>query len=226
MPNSRTLLAKIWRTVEPEFSDALKDHVEKDGDDYTRQDAEPQGIPLRRLVADWAPLSPPNDVVWEPQKQPSETEDTETSHPTFEWVSELQRRVGIVVHRMLQKMRAPDCLNFSEETLRIALRCEGLEGEKLDQAVSRAVSALKNTIGDDRGRWILSQHEDDEREYALSASRRRQSSALSSWIGPLWIMTSVGSSTIRRELIPVGLRKAFSIMSICDIALSWKAMRA
>ena len=68
-----------------------------------------------------------------------------------------------------QKMRAPDCLNFSEETLRIALRCEGLEGEKLDQAVSRAVSALENTIGDDRGRWILSQHEDDEREYALSA---------------------------------------------------------
>ena len=168
-PDARTLLVKIWRTVEMEFSDTLKDRVEEDNEDYTRK-AEPQGVPLRRLVADWAPLSPPNDVVWEPRKQPSETEDTETGHPTFEWVSELQRRVGIVVHRMLQQMRAPDRLNFSEETLRIALRCEGLDGEKLDQAVSRAVSALKNTIGDDRGRWILSQHEGDEREYALSAN--------------------------------------------------------
>ena len=167
-PNSRTLLAKIWRTVEPEFSNALKDRVKEDNEDNTFK-TEPQGVPLRRLVADWAPLSPPSDIVWEPRKQPSETEDTETSHPTFEWVSELQRRVGIVVHRMLQQMRAPDRLNFSEETLRTALRCEGLDGEKLDQTVSRAASALKNTIGDDRGRWILSQHEGDEREYALSA---------------------------------------------------------
>jgi ATP-dependent exoDNAse (exonuclease V) beta subunit len=31
------------------------------------------------------------------------------------------------------------------------------------------VTALQNTTADDRGRWILSQHEHDEREYALSA---------------------------------------------------------
>ena len=166
-PNSSSLLAKIWGTVEPEFEKALKHRVEKDGDDAVKE--EPQGIPLRRLVADWAPPPLPEDVVWKPRRQPSETEATETRQPTFEWVSELQRRVGIVVHRMLQQMRAPDRLHFSEETLRMALRSEGLEGEQLNQAVSRAVSALQNTIADDRGRWILSQHEDDEREYALSA---------------------------------------------------------
>ena len=170
-PNSSSLLAKIWGTVEPEFKEEfkkLKHHAEKDGDD-DKGEEEPQGIPLRRLVADWAPPPLPKDVVWKPRRQPSDTEDTETRQPTFEWVSELQRRVGIVVHRMLHQMRAPDRLHFSEETLRMALRSEGLEGEQLNQAVSRAVSALQNTIADDRGRWILSQHEDDEREYALSA---------------------------------------------------------
>ena len=98
----------------------------------------------------------------------SETGSTDGHHPTFEWASELQRRVGIVVHRMLQRMRVPDSLDFSEETLRTALRREGLDGEKLDEAVSRAMSAIANTLRDERGRWILSQHENDERELALS----------------------------------------------------------
>jgi ATP-dependent exoDNAse (exonuclease V) beta subunit len=168
-PHPRSLLAKIWGTLEPEFTDALAvQGIPEDVDEYTGT-FERVGVRLRRLVADWAPVPPPDDVVWEPQKQPSDREEGETGHPTFEWVSQLQRRVGIVVHRMLQEMRAPDRLDFSENTIRIALRSEGLDGEKLDEAVSRAVAALRNTIGDDRGRWILSPHEHDEREYALSA---------------------------------------------------------
>ncbi|MCY3777541.1 MAG: DNA helicase UvrD, partial [Candidatus Aminicenantes bacterium] len=59
--------------------------------------------------------------------------------------------------------------HFGQDTLRVALRQEGLDGRKLDEALSRAVSALKNVVGDDRGRWILSRHQDDQREYALSA---------------------------------------------------------
>ena len=84
-------------------------------------------------------------------------------------MSDLQRRVGTVVHRMLQQLCAPDRLNFNPDTLRVALQREGLDGAKLDQALSRAHSALKNTVGDDRGRWILSRHRKDQREYALSA---------------------------------------------------------
>ena len=53
-------------------------------------------------------------------------------------------------------------------TLRAALRQEGLDGRKLDEALSRAVSALTNTVRDERGRWILSLHQEDQREYALS----------------------------------------------------------
>ena len=168
-PDSRSFLTKIWATVEPEFRDALKDQgIPEEIEDHTGT-IEPKGVPLRRLATDWVPVPPPDDVVWKPKKQSSETEDSATRHPTFEWVSELQRRVGVVVHRMLQEMRVPDRLDFSEDILRVALQSEGLDGEKLDEAVSRAVLALRNTIRDDRGRWILSQHENDERESALSA---------------------------------------------------------
>lgn len=168
-PDSRSLLAKVWTTVEPEFSASLKDRVTEEVDPDVSVVPEPSGLPLRRLAADWTPPPPPEDAVWKPRRQPAGTEDAGPRQPTFEWASELQRRVGTVVHRMLQQLWAPDRLDFSQDTLRLALRQEGLDGGKLDQALSRAVSALDNTIGDDRGLWILSRHQEDQREYALSA---------------------------------------------------------
>ena len=167
-PDSRSLLAKIWTTVEPEFSESLEDRVVEEEDTAETVTPEPPGIPLRRLAAGWRPLPPPEDVVWEPRQQLPETEDPGPRQPTFEWAGELQRRVGTVVHRMLQQLRAPDRLDFSRDTLLAALRQEGLDGQKLDEALSRAVAALANTVRDERGRWILSLHQDDQREYVLS----------------------------------------------------------
>ena len=128
-----------------------------------------EGVSLRRLALDWKPPPPPEDIAWQALDQVSEESENAARHPTFVWASELQRRVGIVVHRMLQHLRAPLSLDFSEAALRAALRSEGLDGGKLDEAVSRAVSALQNAVSDDRGRWILSGHEDDRREYALAS---------------------------------------------------------
>ena len=167
-PSSRTLLARIWHAVEPEFMQALKDREikapERDG-----AAAKPRGVPLRRLVAGWTPGPPPEDIDFKPLYDRWDPDD-ESGPPTFEWVTELQRRVGIVVHQVLQRMYAPDLLSFSEDRLRSALRQEGLAGEKLDEAVSRALSALGNTVADERGRWILSRHPHDERELALTTA--------------------------------------------------------
>ena len=166
-PSSRTLLARIWHAVEPEFMEALKDYEKKNPEGDTAA-AKSWGVPLRRLVAGWTPGPLPEDIDFKPLYDPSDPDGEEPGHPTFEWVTELQRRVGIVVHRMLQRMYAPDLLDFSEERLRSALRQEGLAGNKLDEAVSRALSALGNIVADERGRWILSRHAHDERELALT----------------------------------------------------------
>jgi len=166
-PGSRTLLARIWHAVEPEFQEALKDYERKSPEGETAA-VKLRGVPLRRLVAGWTPGPLPEDIDFKPLYDPSDPDGQESGHPTFEWVTELQRRVGVVVHQMLQRMYAPDLLDFGEDRLRTALRQEGLAGEKLDEAVSRALSALGNIVADERGRWILSRHPRDERELALT----------------------------------------------------------
>lgn len=180
-PSPRSLLSRIWKSVRPLFEAALKprksEAVTEDQVDEIEVDepGEPcesklQGVPLKRLVSDWTLVPMPEDIAVAPQQPPIEPNGADKTYPAFEWASELQRRVGLVVHRMLQRMQAPDHLDFSAVILRTALRREGLDGDKLDEAVSRAVSALENTIRDDRGRWILSLHEDDKREFAMSTA--------------------------------------------------------
>lgn len=165
-PGSRTLLSKIWRTVEPDFMDAMKDRVVREPEEAAVEMH--RGVPLRRLAADWTPGPLPENVDLELRFDPADPADVESGHPTFEWVTELQRRVGVVVHQSLQRMYAPDLLNYSEDKLRVALEQEGLAGEKLDEAVSRALHAIENTVADERGRWILSRHRHDERELELT----------------------------------------------------------
>ena len=168
-PESRTLLSKIWDTVEPEFGQAWVDPAApQDAADTGRPDPTP-GVAVRRLARDWEPPTPPREIRWAPGVATADSDEAAAPRPIFEWATELQRRVGNVVHRALQEIQVPNREGISEDVLRLALRSEGLDGSKLDEAVSRAVAALTNVVRDDRGRWILSVHEDGEREYALSA---------------------------------------------------------
>ncbi len=170
-PDPRAVLSKIWGAVEADFVEAFRG---VDGEDARfPKDAELAGIPLRRLSLDWTAPAPPEDIAWN-AATPTDLEEVGVHRPVFEWASELQRRVGIVVHRMLQEVQAREELAVREDTLRVALRSEGLDDEKLDEALTRATVALENTVADERGRWILSGHEDDQREYTLSTVVERK----------------------------------------------------
>ena len=170
-PDPRAVLSKIWGAVEADFVEAFRG---VDGEDARfPKHAELAGIPLRRLSLDWTAPAPPEDIAWN-AASPSDLEEIGVHRTVFEWASELQRRVGIVVHRMLQEVQAREELAVREDTLRVALRSEGLDGEKLDEALTRAGVALENVVADERGRWILSGHEDDQREYTLSTVVERK----------------------------------------------------
>ena len=165
------MLSKIWGAVEADFVESFRG---VDGEDARfPKDAELAGIPLRRLSLDWTAPAPLEDIAWN-AATPTDLEEVGVHRPVFEWASELQRRVGIVVHRMLQEVQAREELAVREDTLRVALRSEGLDGEKLDEALTRAGVALENAVADERGRWILSGHEDDQREYTLSTVVERK----------------------------------------------------
>ena len=166
-PESRSLLSKIWNAAEPDFAHAWENrHQEIKVEDVDSSDK--RGGELLRLSSDWIPAEIPEELIWKARRERIE-DGGEDREPVFEWVGDMQRRVGIVVHRMLQKMWFPDSVDFNENVLRNALYHEGLAGENLENALLDVTRALKNTLGDSRGRWILSRHESDEREFALTA---------------------------------------------------------
>ncbi len=172
-PGSRTFLAKIWPTVEGDYYGAFASGegiaaVQVASNGESASDA--AGIPLRRLVSGWQGVPLPPDIVWRPPAEESATGDETEGrlHITFEWASELQRRVGIVVHGMLQQMTAEDRLDWNPATVVTALSSQGLAGDKLREAVQRVEKALRATVTDPRGLWILGRHAEDQREYSLS----------------------------------------------------------
>ena len=166
-PPSRSLLSKIWNEVEPIFIEAWKDHP---ADSKASDQAEPEveGEPLYRLSSNWNPSPLPEDLIWKASRSRSE-DDMEERQPVYEWVGDLSRRVGIVVHRILQEMWYPEKVVINDQLIRGALSHEGVSGENLEKALLQVKVAIKNTLEDPRGRWVLSQHGEDQREYALTA---------------------------------------------------------
>lgn len=173
-PDSRTLLSKIWAAVGQGFERAAAagaSPVAPVVAPVTVGDAlpEPLGIPLRRLSTEWRSVSPPPDAEWRPQfpEFVSDSDALARTNISFEWASELQRRVGIVVHALLQRLD-PDRPEWNPGTVESALMAQGLTGEKLQEAMRRVEAALRATVADPRGQWILARHEEDRREYELS----------------------------------------------------------
>jgi ATP-dependent helicase/nuclease subunit A len=173
-PARGSLLSKVWHAVGSEFDDAFRMRPELGNEEIDKEGSGAKGIPLRRLSADWSAPPMMSDLGWSRHATggfvPADDEDAEDAlvHPTFDWASELQRRVGIVAHAMLQRMRLDGRLDPTMETIVSALVSEGLDGEKLREGARRVDAALKGTVSDNRGMWILSEHDDDRREFALT----------------------------------------------------------
>jgi hypothetical protein len=128
----------------------------------------PPGIPLRRLSASWQAVPTPPDIDWQPSASiANPDEDAGRDHVTFEWATDLQRHVGIVVHAMLQNAVEDDDFETRSSTIAVALSAQGLSGERLHEGIIRVEKALRATVTDPRGRWILRRHMEDQREYSL-----------------------------------------------------------
>ena len=168
LPAKTSLLSKIWLVVKSDF-DRTASESASDEREHLATSEVGQGVPLMRLNSDWAPVPLPLDAVWQAKPPVSDSEDPPEVLPKFDWVQDLQRRVGTVVHRALMQMRAPDNLEFDQSTLTNALKAEGIADNRLKEALSRANEALRNIKSDDCGCWILKQHESDEREYEVSS---------------------------------------------------------
>ena len=166
-PRAESLLRKLRDTAEPVFLAALPHGAEEEASDEPPKEV-PAGIPLTRVTSGWVPAEPPPDAEWTASSRAGAVDAEEPQDVTYEWAGDLQRRLGVVVHNVLQRLHVPEQEQFGEDTLRAALSHEGLHGDALDEAVSLARVALTNTLSDERGRWILSRHDSDKREFALA----------------------------------------------------------
>jgi ATP-dependent exoDNAse (exonuclease V) beta subunit len=166
-PRSRTLLARLWPALEEDFRGSLSAPTGGEADGI-RDAARP---PLRRLAPGWVPRRPPAapPLARLPLAQRS------LEPPEFSWVGETARHIGTVVHAALQALgAAPELpsgagVESQAALYREQLRRYGVPERDLDRAAARVVEALTRTVGDEKGRWILSrEHPEAASELALT----------------------------------------------------------
>jgi ATP-dependent exoDNAse (exonuclease V) beta subunit len=163
-PARDSLLAPLWTVVRPDFEAAL-------------------AAPPAASVADATPRGtgegPPIDARTWRRPQPAVLRADDPRVPTltwqapevvvgagplpeFSWAGETVRRVGTVVHRWLQRIAQGNAGGWSAERIDAAavaierdLASAGVPPTERAAATARAVTALKNTLDDARGRWLL-----------------------------------------------------------------------
>ncbi len=163
-PDRRSPLAMLWPALGGRFA--------------TLAAAQPQpGMPaarpppLLRLLPGWRPAEVPAAV---PVAQlPAAYLATEP--PEFSWVRETQRHIGTVVHgwlaRLAQEMRLPSAAAIDAERPRLLaqLRRLGVPEREQPRALDRVLAAVRGTLDDPRGRWILATgHREAHSEWELS----------------------------------------------------------
>jgi len=165
-PAAACLLEKLWPVVEDEFAhlgapsakpmDAAASYIFRD---------------LQRLVADWRPL-----IVDELAADATGTEEEGIDADIeFTWAGDTARHVGTLVHRQLERIATDGIENWpagrlasQQETLRRGLRNLGVQAGELEAALAKTLRALRQTLEDDTGRWILSRHVDARCEWPLT----------------------------------------------------------
>jgi len=157
-PDSSTLLSRLWPAMPGKLlADACSKLPE----------------PVAKLRAweqepDWFEVRTQRlRQVAEPDLPIIEVSTAASDEVEFEWASHWAKHVGTVVHRWLQAIAVDGVDRYSNDeidrqrpALRRLLRQLGTEQRMLQQAEDRVADALKKTLHDQKGRWILSdQHQ-------------------------------------------------------------------
>ena len=162
VPDARSLLRAIWATASASLQDAVR--LERARPDEVQRPASG----LQRVAPDWQVPAPPAAVAWTAPAPPG----GEHAGLSYRWVGEVQRHVGTVTHAALLRLAtvAPAgraAVADDAAAIRAALRAAGVPAPQHDAAVVKVQDALRRTLADERGRWILAAHEEAADEFEL-----------------------------------------------------------
>jgi ATP-dependent exoDNAse (exonuclease V) beta subunit len=178
-------LKLLWmdeRVVE-QFSAVWKKQAAQSAQQTLALTAEKKTI-LRRLPQHWGVPTAAPGIPWRPAYR---TETPSEREPTYEWVSETGRHVGTVVHELLRRIAeegvhrwTPGRVDQLTALISSELTRLGVASGERPAAITRVLTAVKNVITSERGRWILSPHTQAECEWALGGmlSDRLESSRI------------------------------------------------
>lgn len=166
-PRENSLLQRLWPAVEANCRQALAERMNRNRDTFATTVYDQS---LRRLPSDWVLPVAPTSIGWQPDELSAVKPAIE-----FSWAGETARRIGIIVHRWLQRI-ADDSLRGwdSQRVHSIAPHIErelagaGLSGEELKAARLRVEQALVVSLADARARWLLGPQADARTELRLT----------------------------------------------------------
>ncbi len=168
-PRSGSLLALLWPQVDSDFTRAIVSHQPAISGMSTA--TRPS---LRRLPLNWTAPTPDPALAGERSNNVINAE----AQPEFDWVGETSRHVGTVVHAELERLvKLPSAQmqqwNASARRSQLLLRLAELGVPEVLRAAAceRVVQAIKHTLSDPKGRWILGldvQHKEAASEIALT----------------------------------------------------------
>ena len=172
VPAAGSLLQLMWSVVGEKWQVAARTHQDSDADERSMEAVRPVAEgPIRwRLPGDWTCPEPPANAG-----QPRQLTPETGVEVVYEWAGNTARSVGTVVHAWLQRLvqlaaRSLEDVHGFEEASRRMLLAEGVPGRELEVAAKRVREAVRSTLADERGQWILSSaHRDSRCEVPLSA---------------------------------------------------------
>jgi len=156
VPSSGSFLALLWPGMAIELRAGL---IDNPATMEPSLEVEP-GPVVRRISGDWI-LPPLRSEIAVPRVTAPQAGADESIE--FDWAGRSRRAVGIVVHRLLQRMASDGLENWDEcgvvgqeSIIRNLLNEAGVLADESDLSCLQVKNALVNTLLDERGRWILS----------------------------------------------------------------------
>jgi ATP-dependent helicase/nuclease subunit A len=171
-PDESSALGLLWAVPEVRAAfDARLAEVDAIAGDPELQI--PRNPILVRLPDGWVPTPVPEGPAIDAQARVRSVSATTVE---FDWVTETARHVGTVVHRELQRLARQGCRlpgGAAAQPLLARYACElaelGVPADRRGAAAERVLDALRRTVMDARGQWLLeTPHRDAHSELPLT----------------------------------------------------------
>jgi len=168
-PSSNSLLNILWPMVANQFEDIKETKIVT-----TVNPIKASQQVLQRINTHWQPEIPhPLSISVEDNQIQSSTDFPSIE---FDWASETAKHIGTLTHAYLEHISNDSLENWNSDvidsyhhSIKNSLNSLGTQTKELDTATKKVIQALKNTLSDERGHWILKNQHKAHSEYGLTA---------------------------------------------------------